>query len=190
MTTLYHLLQSVWDEQLSGNTSLQIRQFFKFGREKSLSEGDIMSMVIDLEKRNMGLRMYNPNLEDAQDQALYSLAQQSSEASYRASLSLERVKEKKEELIEQGKVPKDEWILKPTSLPASLKEIYSVGGILLTGPVIYVHFYPNSTSDSLIFKFDRDKKKYLYLPRYNIPSVYLEDMQATSDYFQNTDFSQ
>ena len=46
-TLLYQLLQTVWAEQLSGVSPLQIQQFFKFGRDKALENGTIMTMVID-----------------------------------------------------------------------------------------------------------------------------------------------
>ena len=182
---LYQILQTVWAENFSANTSLQIKQFFQFGRDKALASGRIMSMHIDLEKREMGMKVYDPLYEDDQDKAIYSLAEQNSEISYAAEEILRRVEDIKLEIKEEKETEdrdEEEWLLEPTSLPSGLKRIYSMGGLELVGPKIYVHFYPNGTSDSLLFEFDREEKKYLYLPRYSIPAVYLDDFKVIREY--------
>ncbi len=189
MTTMYQLLQAVWAESFSGGTSLQIKQFFKFGRERALQEGSIITMVIDFEKKTTGLRLYNPSLEDFQDTAVNSLLQKKASQSSRISQFLDNIKKREEEFNEEKQLSeeKEDWILNPTPLPTDLEKIYSIGGVELTGPKIFVHFYPNSTSDSLIFKFKQNKRQYLYLPRYNIPAVYLDNLETLDNYFDNLD---
>ena len=184
MTTLYQLLKAVWAENLSGGTSLQIQQFFQFGRERSLQVGSIVTMEIDLEKRTTGLRLYDPRLEDDQDQGLDSLAQQSASNSFRSSQIIKDIEEREEELAEEKDSTQEKWILRPTSLPSDLKKIYSAGGIELVGPKIFVHFYPNSTSDSLIFQFDRKNRAYLFLSRYNIPAIFLDNLETIDNYLE------
>ena len=183
LALLYQVLQTVWAENFSANTSLQIKQFFQFGRDKSLASGRIISMHIDLEKREMGIRVYDPLFEDEQDSAIYSLAEQNSEISYAAEEILRKVEDVKLQISDETEGEKqEEWFLEPTPLPSGLKRIYSMGGVELVGPKIYVHFYPNGTSDSLLFEFDREKKKYLYLPRYSIPAVYLDNFRIIREY--------
>ncbi len=184
MTTLYQLLKAVWAKNLAGGTPLQVDQFFRFGRERALQEGRIVTMEIDLEKRQTGLRLYNPLLEDAQDRGIDSLAQQSASNSFRRSRIIENTEEREEELAEEKEAPKEEWILRPTSLPSDLKKIYSTGGIELVGPKIFIHFYPNSTSDSLIFQFDRKERAYLFLSRYNIPITFLDNLETIDHYIE------
>ena len=138
-------------------------------------------MHIDLEKKEKwGCGFYEPALEDGQDSAIYSLAVQSSETSYRIQKILEKIETPDQEETNE-KADQDEWLLEPTSLPANLSHIYSVSGLELIGPKIYVHFYPNGTSDSIIFEFDREEQKYLYLPRHSMPSVYLDDLKITKE---------
>ena len=177
MALLFQVLQTVWADTFSTNSSLQIKQFFQFGRDKSLASGKIVSMHIDLEKREMGMRFYDPVLEDSQDSAIYSLAEQISKVSYRVQRMLERIKESREEKLDK-RDDQGEWLLESTMLPSDLSHIFSVGGLELIGPKIYVHFYPNGTSDSLLFEFNREERKYLYLPRYSLPSVYLDDLKV------------
>ena len=189
LALLYQVLQAVWAENFSANTSLQIKQFFQFGRDKALANGRIMSMHIDLEKREMGMKVYDPLFEDEQDSAIYSLAEQNSEISYAAEEILRRVEDIKLQISEEEETEEEdqeEWFLEPTPLPSGLKRIYSMGGLELIGPKIYVHFYPNGTSDSLLFEFDREKQKYLYLPRYSIPAIYLDDFRVIREYREKT----
>ena len=188
MTTLYQLLKAVWAENLSGNTGLQIQQFFRFGRQKALQDGKIVTMVLDLENREMGLRLYNPLLEDVQDRALDSLARKAASDSFRIRQFLEKLEEREKELAKESEPTRkqeEKWILQPTALPSDLTKIYSVGGSELTAPKIFVHFYPNSTSDSLIFKFDRGENPYLYLPRYNVPAVYLASLSTVENFIKD-----
>ncbi len=177
----YQLLQSFVSSSFSENTALQIKQLFRFGRAKAIETGSILSLSIDLKEREMGLRYYDPKLEYEQDATIESLAHEKAQDSYR----FKRILEKKEELkdskeadaeIDGEDIVPDEWILGPSSLPSDLKTLYSVSGIKLSNSKTYIHFYPNGTSDSLIIEFDNDLNKYLYLPRYNLPSVYLKNI--------------
>ena len=70
----------------------------------------------------MGIREFNPLLEDQQDSSLQRLAAQGAETSYRRERALERLEERKEELVEENKdSPQEEWLLKPTALASQTR---------------------------------------------------------------------
>ena len=184
MTMAYQMLQSIWAEKFSANQPLQIKQLLNFGRLKALDIGTTLTLVIDFTNRKMGIRYYQVDLEFEQDEALESIARKASQNSYRLQKLLEQKSQREDKLKE--KKNKEEWIAGPDNLPTNLLRAYSVGGNLLSNKKLYIHFYPNGTSDSVILEFDDEKEKYLYLPRYNIPFVYLQKL----DYNVNNVFNQ
>ena len=185
MTLAYQMLQSVWAEKFSSNKPLQIKQLLNFGRLKSLDTGSTLTLVLNFEERKMGIHYYKPELEAEQDEAIESLSKTNSQLSYRIQKLLQQ-KQDRSNLLKEKKI-EIEWLVEPTNLPTTLLKVYSVGGSEIKNKKVYIHFYPNGTSDSVILEFNEAvAQKYLYLPRYNIPFVYIQSL----DYNVNNIFNQ
>lgn len=150
---------------------LLLEKLFEDGRESSLRTGITYSMVLNLDNKTMGLRKFEADTEQNLDTEVSNMW----------------IKQEQQALIEQETEEKNEskkevsWIVSPVDLPADLESVYSLAGLPLTGPFIYMHFYPNGTSDSLIFYFKDRAKPYLVVPSHNLPAYYLSDLDITPD---------
>lgn len=158
---LYGFLRQVGEAP----SELTFEGFLSQAREKALMEGKILTLFIDLENKEFGLRFFDPTLERSIDP---SLAQLEKNRNFRLQRDTQEVKQ------ENKKEPA--WILEKRKLPDKLVRIHSVTGLLLAGPYIYIHFYPDGSSDSFILEFDREENRYLYIPRQNLPPRYLADL--------------
>jgi hypothetical protein len=61
-------------------------------------------------------------------------------------------------------------------IPTVLTKILSSSGLELTGPILYIHFYPTGNSDSVILQFGETNPNYVYIPRYNLQPVHLSQL--------------
>lgn len=161
---LYGLLREVGEAP----SELTFESLISQAREKALIEGKILTLHIDFEEREFGLRFYDPRLESSVDP---SLAQLTKKGNYLQQSNEEKEPQKVTYLVEKKK------------LPPNLIKIHSITGLTLAGPDIYLHFYPDGTSDSFILEFDREENRYLYVPRMNTSPRYLQDLKAEQDEF-------
>ena len=163
MTFGYQMLGTFMSEKLSTTGNISLESLFKSGRERALATGQILSLHIDLENEKMGLMDFDPRFESGSDPALTALT----EIQRRKRAGVKEENQAKDD----EKEPK--WHFSMRSFPIGIQKLYSPSGLELQGPVVYVHFYPDGTSDSLIFELSREDNRFLYLPRYNVSARYL-----------------
>jgi len=159
---VYQLLTGIWTEDMSGGSSLKLEGLFKRGREKAFSEGKHLILELNLEKKKMGLR----EKSETEHKMGQIFAEENPE------LIEEEIPE--EDLSEEEREEKKaKWVVEPVNMPDDIVDIYSVSGLKLEAPVLFIHFYPNGTTDSVIFHLSSTEKPYLFIPRYNTSPVYL-----------------
>ncbi len=177
MALTYQLLQSVWSSEFSSTTSAEVRQLFPFAKSKALDTGKIISLEIDFTERTMGLMYYLPTHETAQEDTLQELLQDNIDSSYRLKKFAKSREEQEENQDDSINSNQPEWLVEPTSLPSNLIALYSGSGFLLSSKKVYIHFYPNGTSDSIILEFDQaQENRFLYIPRSNLAPQYLDSL--------------
>ncbi len=176
----FNLLKSILSSKLSVNTSLEITQIFTHGRHKAMAEGKTITFIIDRGNQKMGLKYYNPSFERAEDEELDRLAQTKAQDSYRLRELIEKINEQDDSKDKDKKEEKEKWIVENANLPNNIQGIYSLSGLKITNRVLYIHFYPNGTSDGIIIEFENKKNKYLYLSRYNIPAKYTKQLHFSN----------
>ncbi|MCS6972374.1 MAG: hypothetical protein NZL89_05045, partial [Leptospiraceae bacterium] len=135
---------------------------------QALVLGKTLTLEINLDKKTFGLREYDPKLELTTDAALQQLAEIKR---YRSDWARDR-----ERAAEEPKLPKPKWIYPPRRIPTVLTKILSSSGLELTGPLLFIHFYPTGNSDSVILQFGETNPYYVYIPRYNLAPVYLNEL--------------
>jgi len=155
MTLGLKLLQSLWQKQSTGVTSLEFIQVLNLGREKALAEGKRYCLTINIDKRTMELDLYDP-------------ARERITADFEQALKYDTGEKEK---------PKTSEPMFRSNLPADFEGFHSTSGIKLTAPVIFIHFYPDGTSDSFIVKYKNRQKPYWYIPRNAGNGVYLSDIK-------------
>lgn len=149
------LLNSFWLKQSTGITSLEMMQLLEKAREKSLSTGMTYSLALNMEKKVMEMQVYDPEWE-------------SKESGLESVISDEEDDEKKK---------KPEVIFK-SNIPADIEELYTVSGIKLESPIVFLHFYPNGTGDAIIIKYKNREKPFYYLPHNGTQGVYFTDLMS------------
>jgi hypothetical protein len=162
MTLGLKLLNSLWQKQANGITSLEFIQLIDVAREKALAQGNIFTLLINIDKREMELALYNPEKERVMPD--YELLQSKND-----SVSNEKSKVKQND------------VLFKSNLPPDIEEFYSVSGIKLTSPIIYLHFYPDGTSDSIIVKYKNRARPYHFIPRNGGKGVFLFEINNNGD---------
>ena len=190
MAITFQALSSILDKQINDKTSYEMATLFKYTRDYALGNGKIYTLELDLEKRNMGVREFHPELETEIDSSLQELWENRSQYLYteedRKRLGIQ-IKDNTSTSFENPTDEEDKedievnWVIEKQSMPANLKKVYSVTGLELKGPLIYVHFYPNGTSDSLIFFYKGQDYPYLFLPRQGSRAVYLKKLRIGKD---------
>ena len=151
-------------EKLNKNPQKELSFYFRIAREKAFSDGTKYTLEINLEEKTIGLREFIPEIDYSIDSTVRDLT-----ISQARRNLLEIEYEDEEELYEKLKKnnKKKKWIIKKQKIPNTVTKVYSVSNLEIKGPVIYLFFYPNGTSDSVVFEISiKDKKKYIYLPRY------------------------
>lgn len=166
----YNLLTGFMQAQLSGNQDIAFEGYFQDARRKALILAKTLTLEINLDKKTFGLREYDSRLELSPDAALQQLAEIKR---YRNELSID-----KERSIDEAEKPKPKWINPERKIPTVLTRILSSSGLELTGPIIYIHFYPTGNSDSVILRFGETNPNYVYIPRYNLQPVHLRQLTA------------
>lgn len=164
----YNLLTSFMQARLSGSQDIALEGYFQDARRQALIGAKTLTLEINLEKKTFGLREYDPKLELNPDAALQQLAEMKR---YRYERERDKEKEKEE-------APKAKWINSEQKLPTVLTKILSSSGLELAGPIIWVHFYPTGNSDSIILQFGETNPNYVYIPRYNLSPVHLNQIKA------------
>lgn len=163
----YNLLTSFMSARLSGNQDLAFEGYFQDARRQAIIKSKTLTLEINLDKKTFGLREYDPKLELNPDASLQTLAEMK-----RYRFDRERDRENAEEPL-----PKPKWITTEQKIPTVLTKILSSSGLELTGPIIYIHFYPTGNSDSIILQFGDTNPNYVYIPRYNLQPVHLPDLK-------------
>lgn len=164
----YNLLTGFMQSSLSGSQDIAFEGYFQDARRQALISAKTLTLEINLDKKTFGLRVYDPRLELNPDAALQQLAEVKR---YRNEKSIDREKEEAEK-------PKPQWVNPERKLPTILTKILSSSGLELTGPIIYIHFYPTGNSDAVILQFGEANPYYVYIPRYNLQPVHLNDLTA------------
>ncbi len=174
----YQLLKTVWAEQFSSSSPQQIEELFKYSREMAMAKGKILSLVINLDKKELGISYFDPAKERQADDNLQKmwLKENSSLLSEEERQIRGYEDDDDDDLDEKIKerLKSRRWLVELQRIPGGLEKIYSVSGLVLNGPLVNIHFYPNGTSDSIIFKFKDRAKPYLYLPHQNTAAVRLQ----------------
>ncbi|MES0489928.1 MAG: type II secretion system protein [Leptospirales bacterium] len=163
MTIVGNLLNSIWTEEFQSINQLELAQIVKIAREKALNDGVTYTMEFNFDKRRVGVKPIDPAKEGGD----------SLELPYYASV--------KEDELETDESEDSEWIIKPTAIPARLKAVLSTAGIPLQGPIVYIHFYPDGTSDPVILEFEGDKKPYFFIPRHASRGILLESIDMEDE---------
>ena len=155
MTLGLKLLKSLWQKQSNSVTSLEFIQVVNLAKQKSLSEGQVLTLLLNKEKNVMELSNFI-----ADDERL------SSESKLKTDESDDKNNAKK--------------TIFRSNLPPEIEDLYSASGIKLSNPVIFIHFYPDGTSDSFIVKFKNHEKPYFFIPRNGGSGVYLSEINNLS----------
>jgi prepilin-type N-terminal cleavage/methylation domain-containing protein len=164
----YNLLTSFMQQRLSGNQDIAFEGYFQDARRQALILAKTLTLEINFDKKTFGLREYDARLELNPDAALASLAEVKR---YRQQRDFDREKSEEE-------APKPKWITSEQKIPTILTKILSSSGLELSGPIIFVHFYPTGNSDSVILQFGDSNPSYVYIPRYNLQPVHLNTLQS------------
>ncbi len=164
----YNLLTGFMQAQLSGNQDIAFEGYFQDARRQALIQAKTLTLEINLDKKTFGLREYDPKLELNPDASLQQLAEIKRYRTDR-SVDTERAEEEK---------PKPRWVNPERKIPTALTKILSSSGLELTGPILYIHFYPTGNSDAVILQFGETNPNYVYIPRYNLQPVHLNQLTA------------
>ncbi|MFO1480587.1 MAG: prepilin-type N-terminal cleavage/methylation domain-containing protein [Turneriella sp.] len=164
----YNLLTGFMQAQLSGNQDIALEGYFQDARRQALIQAKTLTLEINLDKKTFGLREYDPKLELNPDASLQQLAEIKR---YRIDRAVDTDREKEEK-------PKPKWVNPERKIPTVLTKILSSSGLELTGPILYVHFYPTGNSDAVILQFGETNPNYVYIPRYNLQPVHLNQLTA------------
>ncbi len=163
----YNLLTSFMQARLSGNQDIAFEGYFQDARRQALIMAKTLTLEVNLEKKTFGLREYDSRLELSPDAALQQLADVKR---YRYERERDKEKEKEE-------APKPKWVNREQKLPTVLRKILSSSGLELAGPIIWIHFYPTGNSDSVILQFGETNPNFVYIPRYNLAPVHLNEIR-------------
>lgn len=164
----YNLLTGFMQARLSGSQDIALEGYFQDARRQALILAKTLTLEINFDKKTFGLREYDPRLELNPDASLQQLAEMKR---YRQDREWDRDKTKEE-------APKAKWINAERKIPTVLTKILSSSGLELTGPIIYIHFYPTGNSDSVILQFGDTSPNYVYIPRYNLQPVHLNEIKS------------
>ncbi|HMY10568.1 MAG TPA: prepilin-type N-terminal cleavage/methylation domain-containing protein [Turneriella sp.] len=164
----YNLLTGFMQAQLSGNQDIALEGYFQDARRQALIQAKTLTLEINLDKKTFGLREYDPKLELNPDASLQQLAEIKR---YRIDRAVDTDREKEEK-------PKPKWVNPERKIPTVLTKILSSSGLELTGPILYIHFYPTGNSDAVILQFGETNPNYVYIPRYNLQPVHLNQLTA------------
>lgn len=164
----YNMLTSFMQARLSGSQDIAFEGYFQDARRQALILAKTLTLEINFDKKTFGLREYDPRLELNPDASLQQLAEIKR---YRMDREWDRDKAKEE-------APKAKWINPERKIPTVLTKILSSSGLELTGPIIYIHFYPTGNSDSVILQFGDTNASYVYIPRYNLQPVHLTEIKS------------
>lgn len=164
----YNMLTSFMQARLSGSQDIAFEGYFQDARRQALILAKTLTLEINFDKKTFGLREYDPRLELNPDASLQQLAEIKR---YRMDREWDRDKAKEE-------APKAKWINPERKIPTVLTKILSSSGLELTGPIIYIHFYPTGNSDSVILQFGDTNPNYVYIPRYNLQPVHLTEIKS------------
>lgn len=162
----YNLLTGFMQAQLSGNQDIALEGYFQDARRQALIQAKTLTLEINLDKKTFGLREYDPKLELNPDASLQQLAEIKR---YRIDRAVDTDREKEEK-------PKPKWVNPERKIPTVLTKILSSSGLELTGPILYIHFYPTGNSDAVILQFGETNPNYVYIPRYNLQPVHLNQL--------------
>lgn len=168
MTLGLKLLQSLWQTQANGITSLEFIQLVNLGREKALAEGRLFTLTINEDKKTMELSLFDPEKERILPE--YEMMKKYDDTPADQKNSGENAGENSEEK------EKSSGVLFRANLPPEIEQFYSTSGIQLTAPLIYLHFYPDGTADSIIIKYRNRKKPFHFIPRNGGNGVYLSEI--------------
>lgn len=163
----YNLLTSFMSARLSGNQDIAFEGYFQDARRQALITAKTLTLEINLDKKTFGLREYDSRLELNPDASLQQLADMKRYRTYREADKEKEAEEK----------PKPKWINGEKKMPRALHKILSSSGLELTGPLIFIHFYPTGNSDSVILQFGETNPNYVYIPRYNLQPVHLSEIR-------------
>lgn len=164
----YNLLTGFMQAQLSGNQDIAFEGYFQDARRQALIQAKTLTLEINLDKKTFGLREYDPKLELNPDSSLQQLAEIKR---YRTDRAIDEERDKEEK-------PKPKWVNPERKIPTVLTKILSSSGLELTGPILYIHFYPTGNSDAVILQFGETNPNYVYIPRYNLQPVHLNQLTA------------
>lgn len=165
------VLRSFWKKESTGVTPLEFVQLLNLAREKSISKGGILSLSINLEKKSMELKEYDPASESMAPAFPENPARQS---------QIEN-QDQGNEADQTGKKPaKKKEPLFRGNLPSEIDEFYAPSGIKLPGPILYLHFYPDGTEDAIIIKYKNREKPFQFIPRNGGQGTFMSDLNMTA----------
>ncbi len=162
MLVLSSLLSDLLNRRFTESEKTEITGVFSYGKKEAMRTGSILTMEINMEKKEFGIKKFSRdkeirNLPDTMNKEFLLRPQGNS--------SRQNEEEQEEAYLLQGK-----------KMPEDLEAILSVSGNKESGPFVYIHFYPDGTSDPVIFHFPAKEKPYLYVPSGNLPPLYMENL--------------
>lgn len=155
LTLVYQMINSLLVSEAEGISSMGLSTITTNAREYALMNGEIVTLEFNQEERTMSLRTHLRQLE----------------SHFETELSRDEIKEQYADEIE--------WLFEDIDFPSDLKSFYSISGIKLTTPYIFMHFYPNGSSDSIILFFEGREKPYYYIPRFDANGIYFTELKET-----------
>jgi len=162
MLVLSSLLSDLLNRRFTESEKTEITGVFSYGKKEAMRTGSILTMEINLEKKEFGIKKFSRekevrNLPDTMNKEFLLRPQGNS-----------RQDEEEQE---------EAYLLKGKKMPEDLEAVLGVSGNKESGPFVYIHFYPDGTSDPVIFYFPAKEKPYLYVPSGNLPPFYMENLR-------------
>lgn len=169
MLVLSSLLSDLLNRRMTQNDKIELTGIFHHARKEAMSRGKILTLEMNMESGKFSLRFFNPDVE-----------LEGSQSELNSDFVLRSYSKKEEDLNKSEKV----YLVKPQNLPNGMKAIYNIAGEKEAGPLVFIHFYPDGTSDSVLLYFPNKDKPYLFIPSRNFDPIYLKNL-SDSDYAQN-----
>lgn len=157
------LLNTFTDFSFETSAYKNIDYYFLITRKKALSTGKKYTLELNLEEKIFGVREFIPRLDNTFDTTTDTL----SEDSYDRTLKESKVKISTDEDSDEENKSID-WFIARQRLPKNFEKAFSISLLEIKGPILRLFFYPNGTSDSIIFQYSESgHKKYFYIPNNN-----------------------
>lgn len=126
--SIYQVISGLWKNQFISVSRFDLNNYITLAREKASSSQFTHVLIIMREEKKMGLKKLPKGLD------------------HRA-LDLSITAGSEEKYLLEG-----DWVMEPVALPSDFEDIFSVSGQKLEGPYNYLMFYPDGSSDPLLWK--------------------------------------